>query len=88
MALVEIRMPMFPDCWESCGDCAQGDVFVSEVHARVGEVLKVDDNVIVLETGKVDLDIPSPYGGTVVEVMVKVGDKLEARQLLCTLNTE
>ncbi|MCX7173892.1 MAG: lipoyl domain-containing protein [Proteobacteria bacterium] len=81
-------MPMFPECWDSCGNCAQGDVVVSEVHARTGQTLKPDDRVIVLETGKVALDIPSPNSGTVSEVFVKVGDTLAAGQLLCILVSE
>ena len=88
MSRVEIRLPMFPECWDSCGNCAQGDVFVAEVHARAGMTLSIDDKVLVLETGKVALDIPSPRNGTVAEVFFKLGDKLEAGQLLCTLDTE
>ena len=88
MNRVEIRMPMFPQCWDSCGNCAQGEVLVAEVHACAGESLAVDDKVIVLETGKVALDIPSPYAGRVVEVSVKVGDPLHAGQLLCSLEVD
>ena len=88
MPRVEFRMPQFPQCWDSCGNCAQGDVFVAEVHAVVGGVLNFDDKVIVLETGKVALDIPSPYAGTVADVFIKVGDKLAAGQLLCTVDLE
>lgn len=87
MTRVEIRMPQFPECWDSCGNCAQGEVVVAEVHATAGQALNIDDRVIVLETGKVALDIPSPQVGTVAEVFVKVGDKLVAGQLLCTLDT-
>lgn len=81
-------MPKFPDCWESCGNCAQGDVFVSEVNVHPGDVLNLDDCVIVLETGKAALDIPSQYSGNVREVLVKVGDRLEAGQLLCILEKD
>ena len=62
-------------------------MFVAEVHVVPGKVMNFDDKVIVLETGKVALDIPSPQTGIVLEVFVKVGDKLEAGQLLCTLDT-
>ncbi len=79
-------MPAFPECWDSCGNCAQGDVRVAEVHVVEGQTLDFDDKVIVLETGKVALDIPSPHQGIVVEVFVRVGDKLDAGQVLCTLD--
>ncbi|WP_220634798.1 biotin/lipoyl-containing protein [Georgfuchsia toluolica] len=63
-------------------------MLVTEVHVRAGVPLNFDSNVITLETGKVVLDIPSPNIGMVVEVFVQVGDRLEAGQLLCTLDTD
>ena len=66
---------------------AQGEVVVAEVYVAVGNTLDRDDKVIALETGKVALDIPSPHKGTVVEVLVKPGDRLEAGQILCILDT-
>ena len=54
----------------------------------VGDRLNYDDKVIVLETGKVALDIPSPQQGIVAEVFVKVGDKLQSGQILCSLVPE
>ena len=51
---------------------------VAEVHVAVGDMLNYDDKVIVLETGKVALDIPSPHQGIVAEVFVKVGDSLQS----------
>ena len=88
MSRVEVRVPRFPECWESCGNCAQGEVSVAAVHVRPGTVLDCDGHVITLETGKTALDIPSPHRGRVVEVFVVVGDLLEAGQLLCSLDTE
>lgn len=73
---VEIRMPKYPECWTSCGSCANGDVFVQSVLVSPGDRLKRDDTVIVLETGKVALDIPSPYEGTVLEVRVQENDPI------------
>lgn len=83
---IKIKVPAFPECWDSCGNCAQGDVVVAEVLVDVGQMLNVDDRVIVLDTGKVAVDIPSPYKGIVVDVLVKPGDKLRAGQILCTLD--
>jgi pyruvate/2-oxoglutarate dehydrogenase complex dihydrolipoamide acyltransferase (E2) component len=83
--LIEVRMPRYPECWDSCGNCASGDVFVIDVLVAPGDVLRADDNLITLETGKVALDIPSPYAGRVVAVHLQVGDKPEAGALIATL---
>ncbi|GAB2891226.1 hypothetical protein GCM10027046_19980 [Uliginosibacterium flavum] len=83
--LIEVRMPRYPECWESCGSCASGEVFIIDVLVQPGDVLRADDNLITLETGKVALDIPSPYAGVVVKVHLQVGDKPEAGALIATL---
>jgi len=85
MPLKEIRMPRFPECWESCGNCAQGTVFVLEVLVAPGDHLARDDTILILETGKVALDIPSPWAGTVQEVRVAEGDTVSEGELLMTL---
>jgi pyruvate/2-oxoglutarate dehydrogenase complex dihydrolipoamide acyltransferase (E2) component len=78
-------MPRFPECWETCGSCAQGEVFVLEVFAAPGAVIARDDCILSLETGKVALDIASPYAGTVREIHVAPGDFLQEGALLMTL---
>jgi pyruvate/2-oxoglutarate dehydrogenase complex dihydrolipoamide acyltransferase (E2) component len=86
--LVEVRIPIYPDCWETCGNCAQGEVTVDEVLVKPGDRVQFDDNVIVLETGKVALDIQSPHAGLVVEVFVEAGDKVAEATLILTLETD
>lgn len=70
----DLRLPKFPECWETCGNCGQGEVQVLEVHVKPGDVIRHDDNLITLETGKVALDIPSPHAGTIVAVCVEEND--------------
>ncbi len=72
--IVDVWMPRFPECWESCGNCASGEVFVLEVLVQPGDAVRAADNLITLETGKVALDIPSPYAGRIVELCVAEGD--------------
>jgi biotin carboxyl carrier protein len=75
--LKEIRIPKAPACWESCGICATGELLVSSVEIAVGDAVAHDDTLIVVETSKISLDIPSPYAGTVVEVLVKPGSAVK-----------
>jgi pyruvate/2-oxoglutarate dehydrogenase complex dihydrolipoamide acyltransferase (E2) component len=88
MTLREVNMPKFPECWQSCGSCASGDVFILELLVEVGSVIERDDNILTLETGKVALDIPSPYAGRVVEVCVIAGDHVNEGQLLLRLESD
>lgn len=78
-------MPQYPECWESCGNCGNGEVAVEALLVKPGDLLRCDDTILVLETGKVALDIPSPKAGRVLQVFVAEGDPVAAGQLLLTL---
>ena len=88
MTTANVRMPKYPECWESCGNCANGNVFILEVLVHPGEHLERDDNILTLETGKVSLDIPTPWAGTVVAVHVEAGDSVDEGALLITLERD
>lgn len=82
---VEVRMPKYPECWETCGNCASGEVVIQTLLVRPGDEIGRDDTILVLETGKVALDIPSPQAGRVVGVFVDEGDLVAEGQLLLTI---
>ena len=88
MSTVTVQMPKYPECWSSCGSCASGDVFILELLVKVGEVVQRDDNILTLETGKVALDIPTPYAGRVLEIHVTEGDTVDEGAPLLTLATD
>ena len=81
-----VLMPKYPECWKSCGDCARGDVFVLDVLVKKGDWVDKDDNILSLETGKVALDIPTPYQGVVDEIYVRIGQTLEEMQPLIKIS--
>lgn len=85
METISVRMPKYPECWQSCGSCASGEVFILELLVKVGDVIARDDNLLTLETGKVALDIPTPRAGRVVQIHVSEGDAVDEGALLVTL---
>jgi len=85
MPLKEIHLPKFPECWETCGNCGQGEVFVLELLVRPGDRIARDDTILILETGKVALDIPAPFAGVVREVHVRESEVVGEGVLLATL---
>jgi pyruvate dehydrogenase E2 component (dihydrolipoamide acetyltransferase) len=54
------------------------EVDVIEVHVAKGDRVEVEDSLITLETDKAAMDVPATVGGTVVDVLVSVGDKVSA----------
>jgi pyruvate dehydrogenase E2 component (dihydrolipoamide acetyltransferase) len=60
-------------------------VDVIEVLVNVGDVISKEDPLITLESDKASMDIPAPFGGTVKEIKVKVGDKVSEGSLILML---
>lgn len=73
---VEIRLP---DVGEA------ENVSVIEVAVAKGQAVAVDDLLVVVESEKASMEIPSPFAGTVVEVAVGEGDDVEETSLLVVL---
>ncbi len=67
MATVEVQVP-------DIGDFR--DVPVIEVLVKPGDTVGVEDPLVTLESDKATMDVPSPAAGKVVEVHVKVGDRV------------
>jgi pyruvate/2-oxoglutarate dehydrogenase complex dihydrolipoamide acyltransferase (E2) component len=55
------------------------DVPVIEIHVATGDVVSEEDPLITLESDKATMDIPSPAAGTVRELRVEIGDRVERR---------
>jgi len=58
---------------------------VIEVHVKPGDTINAEDAVVTLESDKATMDVPSPQGGVVKEVKVKVGDNVAQGTLLILL---
>ena len=52
------------------------DVPIIEIAVKPGDVVKLDDPMITLESDKASMEVPAPSAGTVKEVLVKIGDRV------------
>ncbi|MBM4383489.1 MAG: dihydrolipoyl dehydrogenase, partial [Deltaproteobacteria bacterium] len=68
------------------GDFAEVDVV--EVLASVGERVAKDQALIVLESDKATMEVPSPAAGVLEELRVRVGDKVSAGALIAVIRGE
>jgi pyruvate dehydrogenase E2 component (dihydrolipoamide acetyltransferase) len=66
-----------PDLGEGIHEGEIQDVLVS-----VGEEVEEDQNILVVETDKAAVEIPSPYAGTVQEIRVAAGDRVNVGDVL------
>ena len=78
MAKIDVKVP-------DIGDFK--DVPVIEVLVKPGDVVKVDQSLITLESDKATMDVPSPVAGQVAEVVAKVGDKVAMGTLIARLDS-
>jgi dihydrolipoamide dehydrogenase len=52
---------------------------------KPGDMVKAEDPLISLESDKATLEVPSPGAGTIVTMLVKVGDKVSKGTLIATM---
>ena len=60
-------------------------VLLIEVNIAVGDQVNKEDTLIVLESDKASMEIPSSVSGTVKSLQVKVGDKLDEGAVIAEL---
>jgi pyruvate dehydrogenase E2 component (dihydrolipoamide acetyltransferase) len=77
-AATEIRVP-------DIGDFK--DVPVIEVLVKPGDAVKKNDSLIVLESDKAAMEVPSPQEGVVQNVSVKPGDKVSQGSVILSLQS-
>ena len=58
---------------------------VTEIVVKVGDVVKEDDDLLILEAMKMENPIVATADGTVKAIMVKEKDKVQANQILVVL---
>ncbi|WP_295755971.1 dihydrolipoyllysine-residue acetyltransferase [Undibacterium sp.] len=73
MSAIEVKVPDIGDFKE---------VEVIELMVKVGDIVKLDQSLVTVESDKASMEIPSSHAGVVTEIKVKVGDKIAEGSLL------
>ena len=60
---------------------------VSEIMVEVGDVIAKDDNIILLESDKASVEVPSSAAGKVTKISVAVGDQVSEGMVLIELES-
>ena len=79
MKTVEVKVP-------DMGDFR--DVEVIELMVKEGETIAKDQSLVLVESDKASMEIPSPQSGKVKEMKVVLGDKVSEGSVLLLLETE
>ena len=78
-AVMEVKVP-------DIGDFS--DVPVIEVLVGPGDEVAAEDPLVVLESDKATMEVPSPAAGKIAAIEIKVGDKVSEGSVLMTLETD
>ena len=60
------------------------DTEIIEISSTPGEQIKKNDPLIVLESEKAAMEVPSDYEGKLLEIRVKEGEKVKERNGFCS----
>lgn len=74
---IEVKIP-------DIGDISDAEII--EISVAVGDTVDVEDTLIVLETEKASMDVPSPHAGEVVNIQCSEGDKVGEGAAILTLS--
>lgn len=64
------------------------DVPVIEVLVAVGDVVRLDQGLVTLESDKATMEVPAPFAGTVRELKAKVGDRLKEGSVVALIEAD
>ena len=76
-----IKEILLPDLGEGI-DTAE----VSEIAVMVGDSVSVNDTILVLESDKASMEIPTDIAGVVAEIAVQAGDEVKKGQILIKID--
>jgi pyruvate dehydrogenase E2 component (dihydrolipoamide acetyltransferase) len=61
---------------------------VSEIMVEVGDVIAKDDNIILLESDKASVEVPSSAAGKITKINVAIGDQVSEGMVLIELESD
>lgn len=74
--IIEINVPNIGD-----------DVLeVTEIIVKVGDIIKINQPLIVIEGDKASMEVPAPYSGIITQICIHVGDKIHTGSLILLLD--
>lgn len=78
--MAEIKKVLVPDI----GDFE--DIPVIEIMVKPGDSVQIEDPLIVLESDKATVEVPSPYSGVIQEIKVQMGSKVSKDSEILTMD--
>ena len=75
----EVKMPRLGETVD--------EVVLLEWMVKVGEEVENDSELALVETDKVETEVPSPVAGTVVEILIEEDAEVITGEVICVIET-
>ena len=79
----ELKDIILPDLGEGIDEAE-----VSEISVSIGDTVKEGDTIVVLESDKASMEIPSDFDGVIKEILIKQGGEVSVGQLLLKIESQ
>jgi len=63
------------------------NIIVTTIIVSINDTIQANDKILTVESGKVSLDVVSPYSGTITEIYISVGQVIENDFILFKIKT-
>ena len=77
--VIELKIP-------NLGEAESTEII--EINVKSGDIVKLNDPLIVLESEKAAMEVPSDYDGKIIEISVKEGDSVNEGQLFAKIEAK
>ena len=77
--VIELKIP-------NLGEAESTEII--EINVKSGDIVKLNDPLIVLESEKAAMEVPSDYDGKIIEILVKEGDSVNEGQLFAKIEAK
>jgi 2-oxoglutarate dehydrogenase E2 component (dihydrolipoamide succinyltransferase) len=79
MALHPVYMPKF--------GMTMTEGIIVRWHKQVGDIVAAGEPLVIVQTEKVDTEVPSPVGGVVAEIRFQVDDEAPVGEVIAQIET-
>ncbi|MEO3905905.1 pyruvate dehydrogenase complex dihydrolipoyllysine-residue acetyltransferase [Providencia rettgeri] len=69
-------------------DIGGDEVEVTEIMVKVGDTVEAEQSLITVEGDKASMEVPAPFAGTVKEIKISTGDKVQTGSLIMVFEVE
>ncbi|AFP84957.1 dihydrolipoyllysine-residue acetyltransferase [secondary endosymbiont of Ctenarytaina eucalypti] len=69
-------------------DIGNDEMEITDIMVKVGDKINAEQSLLTVEGDKASMEVPAPFGGTIKEIRINVGDKIRTGSLIMVCEAE